>query len=70
MTDLQNLYLRRQMCQIAIEAIKGMDDPRAPEALEHYKGQLSEIERQISANQPAPVVVGLKSATLSGKTRE
>lgn len=49
-------------------------DPRQPEALNYYKSQLDGLETRLrhvkaglAPNKPAPIVIGLKSATLTGK---
>ena len=78
---LQELHQRRQVCCLAISMLQPMDDPRAPDALEEYKRQLSVIDGRITAAEkadrlargipePEPIVVGVKPALLSGKTKE
>lgn len=68
--DLPELKARKELIKLALEIIEGDDDVRAEEAVAHYQGQLAEIEKRISELQPPPVVVGLKSATLSAQTKE
>jgi hypothetical protein len=76
--NLEGLYARRKICDSFIRQLMFMDDPRAPDALEHYRGQLAEIDGKITAlekserqrlglPEPEPIVVGLKSATIAGK---
>lgn len=67
--QLQELMLRRlvaQECVRAMAAIK--DDPKAREAEEKYRQQLTNIEKKIEAitGRPPDVVVGLKPGTLTG----
>jgi len=69
--DLEDLQWRRKFAQMIIKVIDEMDDdPRKPEAMEHYKGQLAQIDAEITevTGKPPPIVVGLKTATLFGKS--
>ena len=73
MTDeeLFELNTRRAVCQTAIKTLDQItDDPRKPDAMEHYKAQLAEIDAAIAeiTGKPPPIVVGLKTATLFGKS--
>ena len=47
-----------------------MDDPRKADAMNNYKAQLASIDAQITelTGTPPPVVVGLKTAKLFGKS--
>ena len=71
MPTLNELNVRRLVCQSIIKTIDQIEnDPRKPEAMEHYKAQLASIDAQITeiTGTPPPVVVGLKTATLFGKS--
>lgn len=66
---LGELYIRRQACQTCIRVIDQIeDDPRKPEAMEYYKAQLAKIDAEIAeiTGTPPPIVVGLKTARLTG----
>ena len=68
--SLNNLNMRRAICQKAIKVIDSIeDDPRKPAAMERYKAQLASIDAQITeiTGKPPPIVVGLKTASLFGK---
>ena len=68
---LSELNMRRTVCQVCIKTLDQMDDdPRKPAAMENYKAQLASIDAQIAEiiGKPPPVVVGLKTATLFGKS--
>lgn len=69
---IDELQMRRALCQAAIQTLDQVDDtdPRKAGALNNYKGQLAELDRRIAelTGTPPPVVVGLKSATLTGIT--
>ena len=68
---LAELNVRRTICQVVIKTIDQIeDDPRKPAAMEEYKRQLASIDAQIAeiTGTPPPVVVGLKTATLFGKS--
>ena len=67
---LDELNKRRMLCQIIIKIIDQMDDLRKADAMEHYKAQLAEIDAKIAkiTGKPPPVVVGLKTAKLFGKS--
>ena len=70
--DLKDLEWRREFAQMVIKVIDEMpDDPRKPEAMIHYKGQLAQIDAEITeiTGTPPPIVVGLKTATLFGKSK-
>jgi hypothetical protein len=69
--SIKELNWRRSFCQSVIKIIDGMeDDPRKPAAMEHYKAQLAEIDKEITelTGTPPPIVVGLKTASLFGKS--
>ena len=66
---LAELQARREMCLKFIELLEGMTDPRKDAALVEYRRQLQSLNEQIDALKPPPVVVGLKTATLSGKVQ-
>ena len=68
---LAELKMRRTICQACIKTLDQVeDDPRKPEAMENYKAQLASIDAQITelTGTPPPVVVGLKTASLFGKS--
>ena len=68
---LAELNMRRTICQAAIKVLdQSEDDPRKPAAMENYKTQLASIDAQITeiTGTPPPVVVGLKTAKLFGKS--
>jgi len=66
---IDELIFRRKLCEGFIRFIETMDDPRKGEAIAEYQRQLQSINEQIAAIQPPPVVVGLKTAALFGKTK-
>ena len=71
MPTLNELNVRRLVCQSIIKTIDQIEnDPRKPEAMEHYKAQLASIDAQIAeiTGKPPPIVVGLKTASLFGKS--
>lgn len=79
--SLDELRARRALADLCIRALMQMDDPRQPDALAHYRAQLARIDAEITRKErddraargvpePEPVVVGLKSALLFGKTGE
>ena len=47
---LKELYHRRTICRFSIHVLdtQAAGDPRQPEAMEHYKQQLAEIDAQIA----------------------
>ena len=68
---LSDLNMRRTICQACIKTLDNVeDDSRKPAAMENYKAQLASIDAQIAEiiGKPPPVVVGLKTATLFGKS--
>ena len=68
---IDDLNIRRSMCQFCIRTIDQInDDPRKAEAMEFYKAQLAKIDAEIAevTGSPPPVVVGLKTASLFGKS--
>lgn len=68
---LAELRARRAICQAAIKLVeRETDDPRRESALKEYQRQLAEIDRLITVitGTPPPVVIGLRAATLSGKS--
>ena len=70
MSALSELNMRRMICQNCIKTLDQMDDPRKPEAMEHYKMQLAKIDAGIAeiTGKPPAIVVGLKTARLFGKS--
>ena len=61
MTD--DKAMRISICKGFISLLESTpDDPRQPEALRYYRAQLAELE-----GKPAPIVIGLKTATISAK---
>ena len=72
MEQLKDLQLRRTVAKSLIAQLEKItDDDRAPDALNHYRAQLLEIEARITEleSKPTPVVIGLKSADLSAKLK-
>lgn len=76
--SLAELRMRRNLCDRIIRELMGMDDPRAPDSIEHYRAQLARIdgkivemeraERQrLGLPEPESVIVGLKPAMLFGE---
>lgn len=67
------LRVRLAMARAAVQTLERMiqagecDAAEGADALTHYRAQLAELERL--ADPPAPVVIGLKTATLFGKTK-
>lgn len=66
--DFRLALVKKCICTIEEEH----NDPRAPEALEHYKAQLAEIEQRIAETRaalsgPCDVIIGLQSARLFAK---
>ena len=81
MRSLGELYQRRGICNVFIEILRNTNDVRAPAMLEKYRGQLATIDAEIAAVEqanrrdlgipdPEPIVVGVKSVSISGKTKE
>lgn len=65
-----DIKARIALVKMAIKILEDEpDDPRQPEALEKYKGQLAELEKRLEeeAGKPPPIVVGLKPGRLFGK---
>lgn len=73
-STLEELYLRRQVCRVCIQAVSEItsSDPRQADALVEYNRQLAEIDAKIAALVGAPpaIVIGLKSASLAAKPSE
>lgn len=66
MNESEDLLIRKQACKFFIKTLQGIDDPRSGDAIAEYQRQLAVIEQKIAEQKaPPPVVVGLKSATLS-----
>ena len=68
---LAELNMRRTICQTVIKTLDKIEgDPRKVDAMEHYKAQLASIDAQIAeiTGTPPPVVVGLITASLFGKS--
>lgn len=66
---IDELKFRKALCEKFIQIISEMDDPRKEEALEEYNRQLETIKAKIAELEPEPVIVSLKSATLTGITK-
>jgi hypothetical protein len=69
--ELSELNARRTICQAVIKIIDQIEnDPRKADAMEYYKAQLAKIDAEIAeiTGTPPPVVVGLKTASLFGKS--
>ncbi len=75
--SVKELRMRRMVCDKLIRKLitECADDPRQPEALEHYRQQLkgldaelAEAERQerqkLGIPEPEPIVIGLKPGIL------
>jgi hypothetical protein len=79
MMKIDELYFRRAFCQKCIHILDEMTEQELSdlnihwkvrrEAMDEYKRQLAEIDRQITEIEgtPPPVVVGLQTASLFGK---
>lgn len=67
MERIEELEFRIRMCEFCISILeKETSDPRQPDALNHYRGQLSELKtKYIQLHQPPDIVVHLKPANLS-----
>ena len=68
--DENTLKIRISVCKFCIKVLEtnATDDSRQPDALVHYKAQLVELESKLdSINKPPDIVIGLRSANLSGK---
>ena len=71
-SSLDELRGRRAMARAFIKVLESISDsePRKAEALRHYHAQYDEIQQAITAldptDKPEDIVVGVKSATLSG----
>lgn len=76
---VQELRIRRAVCDGIIRTLmrECAGDPRQPDALEHYRKQLKELDAELTEAErlerqrlgipePQPVVVGLNTARLSG----
>lgn len=65
------LAVRMALGRVALRELAGEDDPRAPEAVARVEAQMAvlqaEVERRNGQDQPAPVVVGLR--TLDARAR-
>ncbi len=77
MMENDDLKIRIAMCKLCIKTLEEncKDDPRQPDALNHYKNQLVMLEGKLSKvlemtfdsmlPKPPDIVIGLKPATLS-----
>ena len=68
-----NTESRINLCKFAIETLKTEEDsnPLKADAIAHYEAQLEELKLKLADEKnPPAIIVGLKSATLSGKTKE
>lgn len=64
---MDDLKFRIGVTELAIRTLEAEKvDPRAPDALKHYRQQLKELQDQLAAleNKPPDIVVGLKTAEL------
>lgn len=80
MKKIQELYFRRELCKLIIAELDKMTKEEVlalghtmqmrDSALEEYKSQLARIDADIAAieGNPPPVVVGLKTARLFGRS--
>ena len=60
-----SLQSRINLCKFCLEVLQSVPgDPRQPDALKYYQAQLAELEAQV---KPPPIVIGLKTASISGK---
>lgn len=59
------LEVRIGMCKYVIEVLERdcKGDPRQPDALNHYKMQLAQLESELP--EPPDVTIGLKSAVMT-----
>lgn len=64
---IEELKIRIEMCKFSIEILeKNKDDPRQPEALDHYRKQLADLEKEyIEVSKPIDIVIRLKPAVIS-----
>lgn len=67
MERIEELEFRIRMCEFCISLLeRETNDPRQPDALNHYRGQLSELKNEyIKLHKPPDIVVHLKPAHLS-----
>jgi hypothetical protein len=71
-SNLNELRGRREMARIFIKVVESVsdEDSRKAESLRHYHAQYDELQQAITAldptDKPEDIVVGVKSATLSG----
>lgn len=69
---LQELKARRAICQACIRVLdqEAAGDPEQPDAIEEYKRQLAEIDRQITelTGKPPDIVIGLQAAELFARS--
>ena len=81
MTKLDELMFRKQVAEFCISVLEktAADDPRQPDALAYYRGQLAEIEANIAEYSAAPaedpekpqdIVIGLKTARLFAQPKK
>ena len=69
--SLSELNMRRKICQVVIRTIDQMEDePRKATAMKRYREQLATLDAEIKeiTGTPPPVVVGLKTVNLTGKS--
>ena len=68
--ELESLHFRRNLCRAFIKVLDEMpaDTPNRNDAIGEYKRQLASIDGRIHkiTGQPPAVVVGLKTAKLTG----
>ena len=65
----EGIRARIGLCKLAIQLIEqATDDPRQPDALAEYQGQLARLEARLAeAEKPQNIVIGLQTARLFGK---
>jgi hypothetical protein len=67
----EGIKTRISLAKFVIQALSESDDPRRDDALAHYKAQLDTLEKRLAeATKPPPIVIGLKTATLSARSQK
>ncbi len=73
--SVTELKIRRAVCDQITRELMQMNEPEAPEALEHYRAQLAKLDAELTEAEkeerarlgipePEPIVIGLKAAQL------
>ena len=65
MREIKEIENRIGLTGMFLEFLKTVDDPRAPDAIEHYEAQRDKLEQELQDYKPQPVVIGLQAASLS-----